>query len=152
MTLNISSRLFLFSSLSELWARRDWAQSRNRNLNPAPPRPNHNYAFAFPLLSQDRKMIKRSLAVSKIGFCRRLESFQQQDHKNPPPLLPYRDCVRLNIYSCTSRKLLYARIQKNFPEVIEITVTTQIFLIFTLCSDFLTLNVPFIVMFPLQEV
>lgn len=85
MTLNISSPLFLFSSLSELWARRDWAQPRNRNLNPAPSRPNHNYAFAFPLLSQDRNMIKRSLAVSKIGFCCRLESFQQQDHKNPPP-------------------------------------------------------------------
>ena len=150
MTLNISSRLFLFSSLSELWARRDWAQPRNRNLNPAPPRPNHNYSFAFPLLSQDRKMIKRSLAVSKIGFCCRLESFQQQDHKNPPPPLP-RLCPFKYLFLHIKKASLCSN-SNNFPEVIEITVTTQIFLIFTLCSDFLTLNVPFIVMFPLQEV
>ena len=150
MTLNISSCLFLFSSLSELWARRDWAQPRNRNLNPAPPRPNHNYAFAFPLLSQDRKMIKRSLAVSKIGFCCRLESFQQQDHKNPPPPLQ-RLCPFKYLFLHIKKASLCSN-SNNFPEVIEITVTTQIFLIFTLCSDFLTLNVPFIVMFPLQEV
>ena len=151
MTLNISSRLFLFSSLSELWARRDWAQSRNRNLNPAPPRPNHNYAFAFPLLSQDRNMIKRSLAVSKIGFCCRLESFQQQDHKNPPPSPLPRLCPFKYLFLHIKKASLCSN-SNNFPEVIEITVTTQIFLIFTLCSNFLTLNVPFIVMFPLQEV
>ena len=150
MTLNISSCLFLFSSLSELWARRDWAQPRHRNLNPAPPRPNRNYAFAFPLLSQDRKMIKRSLAVSKIGFCCRLESFQQQDHKNPPPPLQ-RLCPFKYLFLHIKKASLCSN-SNNFPEVIEITVTTQIFLIFTLCSDFLTLNVPFIVMFPLQEV